>query len=119
MPQLICRRVGTTDSVMDAVLLHVLNHCTKAADAIKRGNEALKGGAKGADIPRDQGFSRCKVRSPLKCAAEFCGERADAVCRSFSVAICCMTHAVPHGDAAHGDETQPDSAPGNTMKIQC
>lgn len=57
-----CCRVGASDPVMDAVLLHVLNHCTKAADGIKKHNEALKAGPKGADCPRDQGFSRCKVR---------------------------------------------------------
>ena len=47
---------------MDAVLLHCLNHCNKAADAIKKGNEQLKGAPKGsADAPRDQGFTRPKV----------------------------------------------------------
>ena len=56
-----CCRVGATDAAMDAVLLHALNHCNKAADAIKRHNEALKGGPKGADCPCDQGFARAKV----------------------------------------------------------
>lgn len=57
-----CCRVGAPDPAMDAVLLHCLNHCNKAADAIKKGNEALKGAPKGsADAPRDQGFARPKV----------------------------------------------------------
>ena len=46
---------------MDAVLLHVLNHCGRAADRIKRTNEALKGGLPPEDAPRDQGFTRAKV----------------------------------------------------------
>lgn len=50
---------------MDAVLLHCLNHCNKAADAIKKGNEQLKGAPKGSvDAPRDQGFTRPKVHPP-------------------------------------------------------
>ena len=59
-----CCRVGAQDAVMDAVLLHCLNHCNKAADAIKKGNEQLKGAPKGgAEAPRDQGFTRPKVHS--------------------------------------------------------
>jgi hypothetical protein len=29
--------------VMDAVLLHVLNHCAKTADVIKKNNDKIKG----------------------------------------------------------------------------
>ena len=50
---------------MDAVLLHAVNHCTKVADRIKRGNEAVKSGGGGSEEPpRDQGFTRPKVRFP-------------------------------------------------------
>ena len=59
-----CCRVGMEDAVMDAVLLHCLNHCNKAADAIKKGNEQLKAAPKGsAEAPRDQGFTRPKVHT--------------------------------------------------------
>lgn len=54
---------------MDAVLLHLLSHCAKAADRIKRHNERLKaerearGGAAPAPeaVLKDQGFTRAKV----------------------------------------------------------
>jgi Utp25, U3 small nucleolar RNA-associated SSU processome protein 25 len=63
-------RLGAQDAAMDAVLLHCLNHCNKAADAIKKGNEQLKGAPKGsADAPRDQGFTRPKVGTPWGTAA--------------------------------------------------
>lgn len=34
---------GQPDEAMDAVLLHVLNHCAKTADVIKKNNDKLKG----------------------------------------------------------------------------
>jgi hypothetical protein len=51
---------------MDAVLLHVLSHCAKAADRIKKNNDRLKAGpasaAAGVDaVAKDQGFTRAKV----------------------------------------------------------
>lgn len=51
---------------MDAVLLHVLSHCAKAADRIKKNNDRLKGGPAGAAagvdaVAKDQGFTRAKV----------------------------------------------------------
>lgn len=52
------------DPELDAVLLHVLSHCAKAAERIRKHNERLKG-AKGAAepdaVPKDQGFTRAKV----------------------------------------------------------
>jgi hypothetical protein len=36
-------RLGQPDACMDAVLLHVLNHCAKTADVIKKNNDRLKG----------------------------------------------------------------------------
>jgi hypothetical protein len=36
-------RPGQPDEAMDAVLLHVLNHCAKAADVIKKNNDRIKG----------------------------------------------------------------------------
>ncbi len=61
-----CRAgAGAEDRVMDAVLLHALNHCARAADRIKRTNDALKGGLPAEDTPRDQGFTRAKVRPHL------------------------------------------------------
>ena len=58
-------RVEESDPLMDACLLHCLNHCTKTAAAIKRNNEQLKaqGGTEG-DPPRDQGFTRPRVSNP-------------------------------------------------------
>ena len=54
------------DPELDAVLLHVLSHCAKAADRIRRNNERLKAAAGGAApgldaVPKDQGFTRAKV----------------------------------------------------------
>jgi hypothetical protein len=37
---------------MDAVLLHVLNHCAKTADVIKRNNDKLKAQAPGEQLER-------------------------------------------------------------------
>ena len=55
-------RVDECDPLMDACLLHCLNHCTKTAAAIKRNNEQLKAqGLPGEDPPRDQGFTRPRV----------------------------------------------------------
>ena len=34
---------GQRDEAMDAVLLHVLNHCAKTADVIKKNNDKIKG----------------------------------------------------------------------------
>jgi len=56
-----CRPDGP-DPLLDAVLLHCLNHCAKAADRVKSGNERLKAGdGTGVEPPRDQGFARPKV----------------------------------------------------------
>ncbi|WIA34691.1 hypothetical protein OEZ86_013004 [Tetradesmus obliquus] len=52
------------DEAMDAVLLHVLNHCAKTSDVIKRNNDKLKAQGPGGDVsgvPRDQGFTRPKA----------------------------------------------------------
>lgn len=66
------------DPELDAVLLHVLNHCAKAADRVRKNNERLKaagkgkgGGDEGAEEPpRDQGFVRPKVgRRCMLCVA--------------------------------------------------
>lgn len=38
-------RPGQPDEAMDAVLLHVLNHCAKTADVIKKNNDKVKGAA--------------------------------------------------------------------------
>ena len=57
------------DPLLDAVLLHLLSHCAKAAARIKKNNERLRaaaqagGGAAPLDaVPKDQGFTRAKVR---------------------------------------------------------
>ncbi|KAL4445727.1 hypothetical protein ABPG77_008926 [Micractinium sp. CCAP 211/92] len=54
------------DPALDAVLLHVLSHCAKAADRIKKNNDRLRAaGTDGAApldaVPKDQGFTRAKV----------------------------------------------------------
>jgi hypothetical protein len=52
------------DPILDAYLLHCINHVTAAAAAIKKNNERLKAGEVAAgDAPRDQGFTRAKVRA--------------------------------------------------------
>ena len=63
------------DPELDAVLLHVLSHCAKAADRIKRNNEHIKAAAEAGtpleDTPRDQGFTRPKALFllPLRASA--------------------------------------------------
>ena len=59
-------RVDAPDAALDAVLLHCLNHCTKVADRIKKGNEAVRSGLQGTEAPRDQGFTRPKVHKGPK-----------------------------------------------------
>jgi len=61
------------DPIMDAYLLHCLNHVSKTADRIKRNNTRSEASAKQQqangeagsasveDLPRDQGFTRPKV----------------------------------------------------------
>lgn len=44
-----------------------MNHCTKVADRIKKGNEAVRSGLQGAEAPRDQGFTRPKVLDAIIC----------------------------------------------------
>ncbi len=44
-----------TQHIQDALLLHIVNHCARAADVIKRNNDAPE------PRPRDQGFSRTKA----------------------------------------------------------
>ena len=48
------------DPLMDACLLHCLNHVTTAASRIKKNNERLKANPE-EEVPRDQGFTRPKV----------------------------------------------------------
>ncbi|KAK9917706.1 hypothetical protein WJX75_007366 [Coccomyxa subellipsoidea] len=50
------------DAIMDAYLLHCINHVSTAATLIKKNNEKLKAGASNEeDAFRDQGFTRAKV----------------------------------------------------------
>ncbi len=55
---------AAADELLDAALLHAVNHVTKCGAAIKAGNEALKSNPE-AEAPRDQGFTRPKVNSLL------------------------------------------------------
>ena len=69
---------------MDAYLLHCINHVSMAAGLIKKNNERLKAGcADGGDTPRDQGFTRAKVRAS---ASDSCMQR-QCVHRSARVVI--------------------------------
>ncbi|PRW59313.1 U3 small nucleolar RNA-associated 25 [Chlorella sorokiniana] len=57
---------GAADPQLDAVLLHMLSHCAKAADRIKKNNDRLRSAAGGDTpaldaVPKDQGFTRAKV----------------------------------------------------------
>eukprot|EP00879_Flechtneria_rotunda_P022341 GHRR01023572.1.p1 GENE.GHRR01023572.1~~GHRR01023572.1.p1 ORF type:complete len:348 (+),score=146.78 GHRR01023572.1:747-1790(+) len=51
------------DEAVDAIIVHVLNHCAKTADLIKRNNDRIKAADPGdvAPVPRDQGFTRAKA----------------------------------------------------------
>lgn len=54
---------------MDACLLHCINHIALSAAAIKKNNERIKAGDfQDGDTPRDQGFTRAKVRVPFRSA---------------------------------------------------
>ena len=66
IPGLHACRAHASDPILDAYLLHVINHINASAARIKKNNEALKAGAE-SDAPRDQGFTRAKVidNSPL------------------------------------------------------
>ena len=52
---------AAVDELLDAALLHALNHVTKCGAAIKASNDALKADPE-AEAPRDQGFTRPKVK---------------------------------------------------------
>jgi len=66
---------GQADDVLDAVLLHVVNHVTKSADRVRKNNAAAEAARESAasvdDIPRDQGFVRPRalVLAPMRNAA--------------------------------------------------
>ena len=47
---------------MDVVLLHAAHHILEAGQRIRRNNERLKAHPE-AEVPRDQGFTRPRVRS--------------------------------------------------------
>ena len=57
--------VGEADPLMDAALLHCLNHVAKTAQHIKKNNERLKANPD-EEAPRDQGFTRPKVGALLR-----------------------------------------------------
>ncbi len=64
-----CCSLEEGDAVMDAYLLQCINHVYSAAALIKKNNDRLKAAGDGAgDNPRDQGFTRAKVRTPLCCS---------------------------------------------------
>ena len=73
------------DDVMDAVLLHCLDHVAAGAQAIKKHNEALKADPS-SDVPRDQGFARPKASFSL-CYLHLCTfqeQKTAACCGSWS-----------------------------------
>lgn len=50
------------DPILDATILHILNHISKSADRIRKNNEKIKNGLEEAEkVPRDHGFVRPKV----------------------------------------------------------
>lgn len=51
----VCMTADDTFPITDALLLHIVTHCARAADAIKRNNDAPE------PRPRDQGFARTKA----------------------------------------------------------
>ena len=58
-----CRSDGE-DPVLDACLLHCINHCSKTAELIKKTNQQAKADPD-FEAPRDQGFTRPKVQTSL------------------------------------------------------
>ena len=57
---LICRS-DSEDPILDACLLHCINHCSKTAELIKKSNQQAKTDPD-FEPPRDQGFTRPKVQ---------------------------------------------------------
>jgi hypothetical protein len=56
------------DEAMDAVLLHVLNHCAKTADVIKRNNDKLKAQGAGEMLSELENCCDCSsVSSTCSC----------------------------------------------------
>ena len=53
-------RSDAEDPVLDACLLHCINHCSKTAELIKKSDQQAKADD-GFEPPRDQGFTRPKV----------------------------------------------------------
>ncbi|KAL3145860.1 hypothetical protein ABBQ38_015229 [Trebouxia sp. C0009 RCD-2024] len=53
-------RSDAQDPVLDACLLHCINHCSKTAELIKKNNQQAKADPD-SEAPRDQGFTRPKV----------------------------------------------------------
>ncbi|DBA80702.1 TPA: hypothetical protein ACH3X1_007943 [Trebouxia sp. C0004] len=53
-------RSDAEDPVLDACLLHCINHCSKTAELIKKTNQQAKADPD-FEAPRDQGFTRPKV----------------------------------------------------------
>ncbi|KAL3155972.1 hypothetical protein ABBQ32_012964 [Trebouxia sp. C0010 RCD-2024] len=53
-------RPDAEDHVLDACLLHCINHCSKTAELIKKNNQEAKADPD-SEAPRDQGFTRPKV----------------------------------------------------------
>lgn len=49
------------DGVLDAVLLHCINHVMKTSDAVKKGNESARDRDGEREPQRDQGFTRPKI----------------------------------------------------------
>jgi len=54
-------RSDVEDPVLDACLLHCINHCSKTAELIKKTNQQAKADPD-FEAPRDQGFTRPKVQ---------------------------------------------------------
>ena len=64
LTQVLCCSAAAPDPLMDACLLHCIAHVAAAAARIRKNNERAKSGDIDADAeaPRDQGFTRAKVR---------------------------------------------------------
>lgn len=54
------------DELLDAALLHCIDHVVASSQRIKKHKDALKAEAE-ADVPRDQGFTRCKASASGSC----------------------------------------------------
>lgn len=115
-----------SDHAMDAVLHHVLNHCAKAADRIKNGNEAIKSGIDAAkkgqpelESPRDQGFTRAKalILAPTRARAHAIVRRLWSLAQAETRSDC-IQHKERFLDEFGADDDDDDDDVADDLSIE-